>query len=101
MNRATPTTTNHESKPPAQHWYHGFLDGTCFIPIAGPFASRAEADAIHDQAVRSAFDIDARSWFATWGTAQLANGDHAGLLNSQLGIERPGSSPNVSHDEQT
>ena len=101
MNRTVPITTNHESQPPAQYWYHGFFDGTCFIPIAGPFATREEADAVHDQAVRSAFDIDVRSWFGTWGTARLPNGDRAGVLNAQLGIVRPECLPGVSHDEQT
>lgn len=68
-------------------WFDGFVKDDKFVPMAGPFATREEADEIHHRAAKAALGIDARSWWMTWGVASLADGSVRGKLNEMLGVK--------------
>lgn len=76
-----------ENDSEKKFWYDGFVNGDKFFPIAGPFATKEEADGIHSQAARAACEVDARTWWMTWGVASFHEGSIRGKLNEILGVK--------------
>lgn len=80
------TTIQPSSADPEKFWYDGFVKGDRFIPVAGPFRTREEADAIHHRAAVEADKMHPGLWFETWGVASYLSGEWRGKLNDLLGV---------------
>ena len=69
-----------------QYWYIAIVRDKRLVPVAGPFPTRGQADAISTKAKRLAYDIAPFTWFDHWATIRTATGKHRGILNDRLGI---------------
>jgi hypothetical protein len=66
------------------NWYLGIRHGN-FRPMAGPYRTRQEADAVLGECQRLASQIDPYTWIMTWETARFRHYDKPGRLNHLLG----------------
>jgi hypothetical protein len=69
-----------------QYWYIAIVRHKRLVPVAGPFPTRGQADAVSAKAKRLAYDIAPFTWFDHWATIRTAAGKHRGVLNGRLGI---------------
>jgi hypothetical protein len=55
--------------------------------LAGPFATRAEAEAHKSDARREACKMDPRAEWYAFGTCKLSEGIQLGIVNEKLGLK--------------
>ncbi len=72
-----------------KRWFFGVYSPAdkIFTPFAGPFATRAEADAIAEECMRVADEKFPGVWACQWVTVAVLNGGLRGLVNDTLGIK--------------